>query len=247
MTMQIDSAMRLISILVPAYNEESTIQNILEKVCTVELHGFSKEVIVVNDCSKDETENRINDFISRNPQYPVKYFKHEVNKGKGAAIHTGIQGATGEYLIIQDADLELNPEEINYLLNPVIIANADVVYGSRFAGGRNARSILTFVHQYANKLLTKLTNICCNLSITDMETCYKLIRTDIIKKIPLKEKRFGFEPEVTAKLAKIKGIKIFEVGISYYARGRHEGKKIGRKDAIRAIICIIKYGLFKIN
>lgn len=233
-----------LSIIVPAYNEGSTIHLILDRIQSVRLlHDINKEVIIVNDCSTDHTEDSIKKYIQENPDLNIQYFKHDVNKGKGAAIHTGIGKATGEYLIIQDADLEYDPNEYNDLLKPVFVANADVVYGSRFMGG-NPHRILFFWHSIGNKFLTLLSNAFTNLNLTDMETCYKLFNTKLIQGILLKEKRFGFEPEVTAKIARITGIRVYEVGISYYGRTYQEGKKIGWKDGVRAIYCILKYGLF---
>lgn len=233
-----------LSIIVPAYNEARTIHLILDRVLEVELlNGIKKELILVNDCSTDDTEIILQDYIQKHPESDIQYFKHEVNKGKGAAIHTGIQKATGEYLIIQDADLEYDPEEFNLLLKPVIRGFADVVYGSRFLGG-NSHRILFYWHSIGNKFLTRLNNMFTNLNLTDMETCYKLFRTPIIQQIELKEKRFGFEPEITAKIARVPKIRIYEVGISYYGRTYEEGKKIGWKDGFRAIYCILKYNFF---
>jgi glycosyltransferase involved in cell wall biosynthesis len=233
-----------LSIIVPVYNEAETIVDILVHILNVELTGnIGKEIIIVNDCSTDETEKNILTFIEGNKQHDIKYEKHQVNKGKGAAIRTGIARAGGEYLIIQDADLEYDPEEYNILLKPVLRGKADVVYGSRFLGG-NPHRILFFVHSIGNKILTFLSNLFTNLNLSDMETCYKLIDTDIIKKIDLKENRFGFEPEITAKLSKVPGIRIYEVGISYYGRTYADGKKINWKDGVRAVYCIFKYGLF---
>ncbi|MES2517076.1 MAG: glycosyltransferase family 2 protein [Bacteroidota bacterium] len=232
-----------LSIIIPAYNEEKTITDVLSKLSEVQLlNNIQKELIVVNDSSKDNTESEIQRFMEMNPAIDVKYYKHEVNKGKGAALHTGIKQATGQYLIVQDADLEYDPQEFNLLLKPVLDGFADVVYGSRFIGG-NAHRILFFWHTIGNKLLTFLSNMFSNLNLTDMETCYKLFRTDIIQAIELKERRFGFEPEVTAKISKIKKIRIYEVGISYYGRTYEEGKKINWKDGFRALYCIVKYGL----
>lgn len=234
-----------LSIIIPAYNEERTIHLILDRIKAVELvNGIQKEIIITNDCSKDNTELAIQNYMAANPGLDIKYYKHEVNQGKGAALHTGISKATGEYLIIQDADLEYDPEEYNKLLKPVLRGFADVVYGSRFMGGSPHR-VLFFWHTIGNKLLTFMSNMFTDLNLTDMETCYKLFHTPTIQSIKLVEKRFGFEPEVTAKIAKIKGIRIYEVGISYYGRTYEEGKKIGWKDGFRAIYCIMKYNLFK--
>ena len=236
-----------LSIVIPAYNEGPTIHFILDKLQRVTLlNNIEKEIIIVNDCSKDNTEEAVKNYMTQNPSLNIQYFKHEVNKGKGAALHTGIQKATGEYLIIQDADLEYDPEEYNLLLKPVLDGFADVVYGSRFMGG-NPHRILFFWHTLGNKFLTFLSNMFTNLNLTDMETCYKMFDTKIIQSIPLQEKRFGFEPEVTAKISRIPKIRIYEVGISYYGRTYEEGKKIGWKDGFRAIYCILKYGLFKMK
>ena len=232
-----------LSILIPAYNEERTIHHILDKVLAVELiKGLNKEIILVNDCSTDETGTAIKNYIDAHPTISFNYQEHKVNKGKGAALHTGIKVASGDYLIIQDADLEYDPEEYNILLQPILGGHADVVYGSRFRGGKPHR-ILFFWHSMGNQFLTFLSNMFNNLNLTDMETCYKLFRTEHIQGLKLQETRFGFEPEVTAKIAKIKDIRIYEVGISYYGRTYDEGKKIGWKDGFRAIYCILKYGL----
>jgi len=234
-----------LSIVIPAYNEGPTIHHILDKVQKVELlNTIQKEIIIVNDCSKDNTEEAIKAYHSANPTMAVTYYKHDINQGKGAAIRTGIQKATGDWVIIQDADLEYDPEEYNILLKPLLMGVADVVYGSRFMGGKPHR-ILFYWHSIGNQFLTRLSNMFTNLNLTDMETCYKMMRREIIQSIYLTENRFGFEPEITAKLSRIKGIRIYEVGISYYGRTYEEGKKIGWKDGFRAIYCIVKYGFFK--
>lgn len=234
-----------LSIVIPAYNEGRTIHLILNKVKAVNLiGGIEKEVIIVNDCSKDNTEEAVQNYKAANPDLPITYFKHEVNQGKGAALHTGIRIATGDFVIIQDADLEYDPEEYNLLLKPLVEGVADVVYGSRFMGG-NPHRILFFWHSIGNRWLTTLSNMFTNLNLTDMETCYKLFRREIVQSLNLEEKRFGFEPEVTAKISRIPKIRIYEIGISYYGRTYEEGKKIGWKDGFRAIYCILKYNVFK--
>ena len=237
--------LKKLSIIIPAYNEARTIHLILDKVKAVSLlNEINKELIIVNDCSTDDTEQAINNYIALNPDLNIQYLKHEVNKGKGAAIHTGIQHASGEYLVVQDADLEYDPEEYNDLLKPILKGFADVVFGSRFMGG-NPHRVLFFWHTIGNKFLTTLSNMYSNLNLTDMETCYKMFNTQMIQSLSLQEKRFGFEPEVTAKISRIPNVRIYEVGISYYGRTYAEGKKIGWKDGFRAIYCILKYGLFK--
>jgi glycosyltransferase involved in cell wall biosynthesis len=233
-----------LSIIIPAYNEENTIQTILEKIRTVELIGnVTKEMIVVNDCSKDLTEEKVLAYQSQYPDLEISYYKHSVNKGKGAALHTGIKEAKGDLVIIQDADLEYDPSEFNLLLKPILDGFADVVYGSRFMGGKPHR-ILFFWHSIGNKILTFFSNAFTNMNLTDMETCYKMWKSELIKSVSLQENRFGFEPEVTAKISRLKDVRIYEVGISYYGRTYAEGKKINWKDGFRAIYCILKYNIW---
>ncbi len=239
--------MKILSIIIPAYNEANTIHLILNKIKEVKLlSDIEKEVIIVNDCSKDKTEEAIQKFIAENNDLRIRYLSFDVNQGKGAALRAGIASANGDYLIIQDADLEYDPQEYNILLKPILDGFADVVYGSRFAGG-NPHRVLFFWHTIGNKLLTFISNMLTNLNLTDMETCYKMFKTNIIQEIKLKENRFGFEPEVTAKIARIPKIRIYEVGISYYGRTYDEGKKINWKDGFRALWCMAKYGLFRMN
>ncbi|PWT77634.1 MAG: glycosyl transferase [Bacteroidetes bacterium] len=233
-----------LSILIPVYNEGNTIHLILDRIADVQLiNNIQKEIILVNDCSTDHTEEALKKYMSEHPDSGIRYFRHEVNMGKGAAIHTAIPKATGEYSIIQDADLEYDPEEYNLLIKPVIRGDADVVYGSRFLGG-NAHRILFFWHSIGNKFLTFLTNMFTNLNLTDVHTCYKLIKTTTLQQIPLKEKRFAIDPELTAKLSRIPAIRIYEVGISYYGRTYAEGKKINWKDGFSALYSIVKYNIF---
>jgi len=238
------SMSKKLSIVIPAYNEGRTIHKILDKIKAVELlENIEKELIIINDFSKDNTEEAILEYQKVNPDLPISYYKHEKNKGKGAALHTGIEKATGDFIVIQDADLEYDPQEYNVLLQPILDDFADVVYGSRFMGGKPHR-ILFFWHSIGNKMLTAASNAFTNLNLTDMETCYKMWRSELVKSVKLKEQRFGFEPEVTAKVSRIPNVRIYEVGISYYGRTYEEGKKINWKDGVRAIYCILKYNIW---
>ena len=230
-----------LSIVIPAYNEEKTIAALVEKVLTVDLRQLQREIILVNDCSRDRTGAVIDALAAAHPGL-IRALHHPVNLGKGAALRTGFARATGDWVIIQDADLEYDPEEYVLLLEPILKGKADVVYGSRFLG-TGAHRVVYFWHSLGNRFLTMLSNMCTNINLTDMETCYKLFRREIIQQIQIKEERFGFEPEITAKVAKLK-CRIYEVGISYYGRPYEEGKKIGWKDGFRAIWCILKYNWF---
>jgi glycosyltransferase involved in cell wall biosynthesis len=236
--------MSTLSIIIPVFNEQNTIIQILDKLTEVSLAGnLSKEIVIIDDCSFDSTATLITEYIENNNENTVKYFRQDTNRGKGAAIHQGIKLSTGDFVIVQDADLEYDPEDFNLLLKPLLMGRADVVYGSRFIGG-NPRRVLFFWHTIGNKFLTLLSNIVTNLNLTDMETCYKMFKGNIIRDLQLVENRFGFEPEVTIKISKISNIRILEVGISYYGRMYSEGKKIGWRDGFRAIYCIVKYGVF---
>ena len=233
-----------LTVIIPAYNEEPTITAVLDKVVRADIGNLKKEIIVINDNSSDHTKEIVDQYIKGNPGMDIRLMNHEKNEGKGAAVHTGIGRASGNFLIIQDADFEYDPDEYIDLLRPILGNHADVVYGSRFMGS-NPHRILFFWHTIGNRFLTFISNIFTNLNLTDMETGFKCFRTDIIKSLKLKEKRFGFEPEVTAKISRIPGIRIYEIGISYYGRRYEEGKKINWKDGFRALFCIVKYNLFR--
>ena len=226
-----------LSIVIPCYNEKDTIRDILKAVHAAPYP--EKEIIIVDDCSSDGTADLLRGELKSQAQ---QILFHEKNQGKGAALRTGIQAATGDVVVIQDADLEYDPNDYELLVEPIATGRADVVYGSRFLGGQ-AHRVLYFWHRMGNGILTLASNMFTNLNLTDMETCYKVFRREIIQAIDIKENRFGFEPEITAKIART-GCRIYEVGISYYGRTYDEGKKIGWKDGVRALYCIVKYRFF---
>ncbi len=228
-----------LSIVVPVYNEKDTIGQIISMIKSVNSRNLQKEVIIVDDCSTDGTR----DVLKQYSDDSVHIFYHEKNMGKGAALRTGFSKATGDFVIVQDADLEYDPADYERLLRPIIEGKADVVYGSRFMGGEPHR-VIYFWHYLGNKLLTTFSNMFTNLNLTDMETCYKLFRKDVLDRIKIEENRFGFEPEITAKVSML-NVKIYEVGISYSGRSYAEGKKIGFRDGFRTLYVILKYGLFK--
>ena len=229
--------------MIPVYNEENTLKSLLKKVIDSDVCKLEKEIIIIDDCSTDSSLLVLNK-LKKQYEEQLVINSHETNKGKGAALRTGLSLASGEIILIQDADLEYDPKDYPKLLNPILSGRADVVYGSRFRSSEEVR-VLYFWHRVANGMLTLLSNIFTNLNLSDIETCYKVFRSEVIKQMHLKENRFGIEPELTAKLAKIKNVRIFEVGISYYGRTYEEGKKIGFRDAFRALYSIIKYNCFR--
>jgi glycosyltransferase involved in cell wall biosynthesis len=234
---------KILTVIIPVFNEEKTITKVLDMVCSVTLqHQIKKQILIVNDGSTDLSKSVIEEYIHSHPENSIELINSDKNHGKGASIRLGIEKTQGEFLIIQDADLEYDPNEYNLLLKPVLDGHADIVFGSRFRGS-NPHRILFFWHTIGNRFLTFLSNMFNNLNLTDMETCYKLMKTSLVKPIRLKENRFGFEPEITTKIARIKDVRIYEVGISYYGRGFKDGKKINWKDGFRAIWCILKYNL----
>ncbi len=229
-----------LSVVIPVFNEVKTIRDVLAAVMAVNLPGLSREILVVDDCSTDGTGAVLAEMAAAGE---IRLLSHEKNQGKGAALRTGFSAVSGDVILVQDADLEYDPAEYPRLLEPILSGRADVVYGSRFAGGETHR-VLYFWHSIGNKFLTLLSNMFTNLNLTDMEVCYKVFRRDILDRIRIEENRFGFEPEITAKVARQK-CRIYEVGISYSGRTYAEGKKIGAKDGMKALWCIVKYNLFR--
>ena len=234
-----------LSIVIPCYNEEKTLHNIIDRVQNIADDNLKLEIIIVDDCSKDKSFDVAQSLAATHPN--VRVFRHEINQGKGAALRTGFAQATGDVVVVQDADLEYDPQDLKELIKPILSGEADVVLGSRFQSHR-VRRVIYFWHTVANKLLTFASNMFTNLNLTDMETCYKMFRREVIQSIPIEENRFGFEPEIIAKIARFQlhgeRLRIYEVGISYHGRTYAEGKKIGMKDAIRAGYCILKYNLW---
>jgi glycosyltransferase involved in cell wall biosynthesis len=229
-----------LSIVIPIYNEANTLEQLVAKVAAAPACGLDKQLVLVDDCSKDGTRDILKRLETEHPDWVFAY--HEVNQGKGAALRTGFQSATGDIILVQDADLEYDPKDYPTLLAPILEGHADVVFGSRFQGG-GAHRVVYYWHSLGNRFLTCLSNMVTDINLTDMEVCYKVFRKEVLDGITIEEDRFGFEPEITAKVAKSKSWRIYEVPISYYGRGYAEGKKIGWRDGLRAIYCILKYGL----
>lgn len=232
----------MLSVVIPVYNEAATVATLVGRVISVE-YGLNVEIVLVDDASTDDTPSVLKSLPERFPEATIRVFAHARNRGKGAAVRTGLAEANGDYVIVQDADLEYNPRDIPRLLRPILEGEADVVFGSRFAGGQSHR-VLYFWHSLANKGLTLISNAFTNLNLTDMECCYKLFRRPVLDRLTLVEERFGFEPEVTAKVARLPDIRIFEVGVSYAGRTYAEGKKIGLRDGVRALWCVLKYNVW---
>ncbi len=230
-----------LSVVIPVYNEESSVRELVESVQAVHLADMSIEIIIVDDCSTDATWDILSELKESHSN--IFIFAHEKNQGKGAALRTGFGEVTGDYIVIQDADLEYDPKEYPILLDPLLKNRADVVYGSRFLGGK-AHRVVYYWHSVGNRFLTTLSNMCSNINLTDMETCYKIFKREILEQVVIQENRFGFEPEITAKVAKL-NCRIYEVGISYHGRTYEEGKKIGWRDGVHAIWCILKYNLLR--
>jgi glycosyltransferase involved in cell wall biosynthesis len=241
MTPSISQNDNTLSIVIPVFNEENTLEELLGRVQNAAIGDIKKEIVLVDDCSSDKSRELISRYTENHANATAVF--HEVNQGKGAALQTGFNKCTGDWILIQDADLEYDPDEYVQLLEPILEGKADVVYGSRFVSSR-PRRVVYFWHSVGNKILTMFSNMCSDINLTDMETCYKLFSREVISQISIEEKRFGFEPEITAKVAR-GNYRIYEVGISYYGRTYSEGKKIGWKDGVRAFYCIIKYNFFR--